>query len=53
MRFELELMQPLQTVAIWQRLVVAWDGFSLVDLGPGAAVGGMQIEINTGLLFDM
>ena len=24
--------------------------FSLVDLGPGAAVGGMQIEINTGYI---
>ena len=48
MHFELELTQPLQTVAIWQRLVVAGGNFFLVDLGLGAAVGGMQLEIDTG-----
>ena len=47
MLFSVELTQPLQTVAIWQRLVVAGFIF-LVDPSPGAAVGGMRIEINTG-----
>ena len=42
-------MSPLGTVAIYQRLVVAGGGFFLLfDLGPGAAAGGMGIEINTG-----
>ena len=48
MPYELELTQPLQTVAICQRLVVAGGGFFLLlDLGPGAAACGMGIEINT------
>ena len=46
MDFELELTQPLQTVAFRQRLVVAGGVFFLVDLGPGAAVGGMRLEKN-------
>ena len=34
---------------IYQRLVVARGSFFLLlDLGPGAAAGGMGIEINTG-----
>ena len=42
-------LSPLGTVAIYQRLVVAGGGFFLLlDLGPGAAAGGMGIEINTG-----
>ena len=36
--FSVELMQPLQTVAIWQRHVVAGGVFFLADLGPGIAV---------------
>ena len=36
------------TVAIYQRLVVAWGGFFLLlDQGPGAAACGMGMEINT------
>ena len=38
-------MSPLGTVAIYQRLVVAGGGFFLLlDLGPGAAAGGMGID---------
>ena len=46
--FSLELTQLFQTGAIWQRLVVAEGSFFLVDLGQGAAVGGMRLEISTG-----
>ena len=61
--FSVELTHPLQklwekimdkymdkdsTVAIWQRLVFAGGIFFLVNLGPGVAVSGMRIEINTG-----
>ena len=40
-------MSPLGTVANYQRLVVAGGGFFLLlDLGPGAAAGGMGITEN-------